>query len=100
MSRGRSITDAFRQLSTYGGRMDNSFALVHAVFHVVLFFAIHAGSTPRTRGGRRPPKPQLNYINERKSHETRSPLSKPIALSQELQTRSHAPHQAGEVEFR
>ena len=30
----------------------------------------------------------LPTLNERKSHETHSPLSKPIALSQELQTKS------------
>src|SRR6266850_3743809 len=30
--------------------------------------------------------------NERKSHEARTPLSKPIALSQELQTKSRHPH--------
>ena len=35
--------------------------------------------------------------NQRKSHEARSSLSKPIALSQELQTKSY-PNQAGEAE--
>src|SRR5271168_4933877 len=49
-TRGRSITDAFRQFQT--------------------------------------------NINERKSHETRSPLSKPVALSQELQTKARHPHPA------
>ena len=35
------------------------------------------------------PTPSANLtINQRKSHETRSPLPKPIALSQELQTES------------
>jgi hypothetical protein len=38
-------------------------------------------------------------VNERKFHEARCPLSKPIALSQELQTKS-SPNQARETELR
>lgn len=38
-------------------------------------------------------------LNERRSHEARSSISKPIALSQELQTKSSAPSHAGEIEF-
>src|ERR1044071_2207775 len=39
--------------STHGGLMpDNTFAFAHAVFHVVLFFAIH-GSRVRRRATRR-----------------------------------------------
>jgi hypothetical protein len=37
-------------------------------------------------------------LNERKFHETSHPLSKPIALSKELQTKS-CPNQADEAEF-
>ena len=42
---------------------------------------------------------QPSTINERKSHEVCSPLPKPVALSQELQTKSCPPHPPGEVEF-
>ena len=38
-------------------------------------------------------------LNERKSHETRAPLPKSVALSQELQTKSCDPNQAGEVDL-
>src|SRR6266576_423951 len=38
-------------------------------------------------------------LNERKSYATRYPLPKPVALSQELQTRSSYPNPTGEVEF-
>src|SRR5437899_8448600 len=37
-------------------------------------------------------KQQLNHTNERKPHEAHSPLPKPIALSQELQTKSCHSH--------
>jgi hypothetical protein len=41
----------------------------------------------------------FNPLNERKSHETRSPISKPVALPKELQTKSCNPNQtAREVE--
>ena len=40
-------------------------------------------------------------LNERKSHEARYPLPKPVALSQELQTKSNPPNPPGrEIEFR
>jgi hypothetical protein len=46
-------------------------------------------------------KLKINIANERKSHEARSPLSKPVALSQEHQTKSCHPNQTGgEVELR
>src|SRR5437667_5366636 len=38
-------------------------------------------------------------LNERKSYATRDPLPKPVALSQELQTRSSHPNPTGEVDF-
>jgi hypothetical protein len=39
-------------------------------------------------------------LNQRKSHEARSPLSKPVALSQELQTKSCHPNlPVGEAAF-
>jgi len=83
--------------------MDNNFAFVHAVFHVILFALIHSRREQRRRQRRVPPAPRhwtRNSItlNQRKSHEARSPLSKPIALSQELQTKSY-PNQAGEAEL-
>src|SRR3954462_12090589 len=37
--------------------------------------------------------------HERKSHEACSPLSKPIALSQELQTKLCSPNPPGEAQF-
>ena len=42
-------------------------------------------------GDRRLP-PDFQPLNERKSHETSPPLSKPVALPQELQTQSCPPH--------
>src|SRR5262245_17254592 len=46
--------------------------------------------------------PTLNplTLKERKSHEARSPLPKPIALSQELQTKSCHPNPPGETPLR
>src|SRR2546423_268453 len=38
---------------------------------------------------------QFSSLNQRKSHETRSPLSKPVALPQELQTKSCPPRPSG-----
>jgi len=47
------------------------------------------------------PTPSANNstINKRKSHEARSPFSKSVALSQELQTKSCHPNPPGEIEF-
>jgi hypothetical protein len=42
--------------------------------------------------------PPFKTQNERKFHEACSPLPKPVALSQELQTKSY-PNQTGEGEF-
>src|ERR1051325_5857848 len=57
-------------------------------------------ASPRSERYRRLP-PGLLTLNQRNSHETRSPLPKPVALPQELQTQSSGPpHQAGEVEYR
>ena len=96
--------------------MTDSSAFVHFVFHVVLLFAIHGRRTQRRRKRRKPwheiwPRLTLQYapainraaqitINERRSHETHSPLPKPVALPQELQTKPCHPDCPGEAAFR
>jgi hypothetical protein len=57
-----------------------------------------SASPRRERYSRLPP--YYLTLNQRKSHEARSPLPKSAALSQELQTKPCAPNQAGEVEYR
>jgi hypothetical protein len=80
---------------------DNPFAFAHAVFHVIVFIVVHG---LRARRGIKPPSKQTgaqnrNSVmpsrlrirtiktveqqlkNERRAHEARSSISKPIALS-------------------
>jgi hypothetical protein len=47
------------------------------------------------------PTPSANHstLNERKSHEARSPLPKPTVVPQERQTKSCPPNPPGEVEI-
>ena len=58
------------------------------------------GSNPRSERYRRPPP--ILTLNERKAHEDRSPSSKPVALSPELQatsSHSHSAHRKAEHRF-
>ena len=57
-------------------------------------------AAPVSKTGSAPPRsehyrrlPPLSTLNERKSYETRSPLSKPIALPSQLQTGASNPNQ-------
>ena len=98
--------------------MDDNALPIKVMLHVILFIVFHA-----RRVKRRPPKTatilasrvprksgapittlgvknKTNHLNERRIHETRYPLSKPIAPSQKLQTKSCPPNQADEVDCR
>src|SRR2546426_12484337 len=57
-------------------------------------------ASPRSERYRRLPPFLAEPPNERKSHEACSPLSKSVALSQELQTKSCHPNPPGETELR
>ncbi len=94
---------------------DGAFGFAHAVFHVVLFFVVHGrlvrpSIKPKRNHSTGPKRNSsvssnlrarthktVNTLNERSSHEARSSISEPVALSQELQTRAYPPFQAGEV---
>jgi hypothetical protein len=83
---------------------DGAFAFIQAVFHVVLFIVVHGRCAQRRhkrQDGRKlaiparlnpqhslvaqPPVQRTNQnTTERKFHETRSAIPKPVALPQEL----------------
>ncbi len=88
-NRGRSITDAFRQPSLAAQRR------ARAARRSSCRFGTKVGPLRfllRAMAGR----PILFLtLNERKSYATRYPLPKPIALSQELQTKPNYPNPTG-----
>lgn len=99
--RGRSITDAFRQSSTTEVLWTTRSAHLYIFYFTSSFswwstaIAPHAAKIMASSNKTFPGKPQLTS-NERQSHETRPPLSKPVALSPELQTKSYPPHQTSD----
>jgi hypothetical protein len=98
--------------------MDNDpLPLIQAVFHVILLIAVHSQTArrgPKAAGRQRvlqvenprlPASSRLragrvtNTRNERKTYETRQALSKPVALSQELQAKSCHSNPAGSAGY-